>query len=68
MFDAFSDVVAGIASIGAVAYVLYEMDRRKKQLRDLISVLDADDAKLSRQLEEMAKTGQLVQYRGAPTA
>lgn len=67
MFDNWMDVTSGIAMAGAVAYTIYAIDQRQRKLKDLINVLDGQDAALSRRLEELIQEGMLP-YRGAATA
>ena len=67
MFENWMDVTSGIAMAGALAYTIYAIDQRQRKLRDLINVLDGQDADLSRRLEQMINEGMLP-YHGAATA
>jgi len=65
MLDRFMDVFAvGMAAVG-VAYALWEIKRRRKRLRDLFNVLNAEDAAITRSLEQFAAAGKLKPYAGA---
>lgn len=67
-FGSWTDVVAGVATAAAVGYMIYEVDRRQRKLRDLFYVLDGDDRAVFDQLEEMVRTGQLTPHSEAATA
>jgi hypothetical protein len=49
----------------AVGYVVFEIDRRRRKLHDLIDVLGGEDAKLTEGLVSMVESGELRPYTGA---
>ena len=65
MFERGTDVVAGVVLAVGVAYLVYEVDRRQKKLRDVFYVLEGEDAAIFDQLEEMVRTGLLTPDRKA---
>ena len=65
MFERGTDVVAGVVLAVGVAYLVYEVDRRQKKLRDVFYVLEGADAAIFDQLEEMVRTGLLTPDRKA---
>ncbi|MGA2219467.1 MAG: hypothetical protein ABSG51_15365 [Terracidiphilus sp.] len=67
MFDNWMDVTSGVAMAGAVAYTIYAIDQRQRKLKDMMNVLDGQDAALSRRLEELIQEG-LLPYSGAAKA
>lgn len=67
MFDNWMDVTSGVAMAGAVAYTIYAIDQRQRKLKDMMNVLDGQDAALSRRLEELIQEG-LLPYVGAAKA
>ncbi len=67
-FGTWTDVVAGVAAAAAVAYMVYEVDRRQRKLKDLFYVLDGDDRAVFDRLEEMVQTGRLKPHGEAATA
>jgi len=52
----------------AVGYVVYEIERRRRELNDVWDVLDEEDALLTEKLEEMVESGELQPYTGATLA
>jgi hypothetical protein len=46
----------------ALAYLVYEIDRRKRKLRDLFYVLDSEEADISADLSSMVESGELQPY------
>ena len=60
MFERGTDVVAGVVLAVGLAYLVYEVDRRQKKLRDVFYVLEGEDAAIFDQLEEMVNTGVLT--------
>jgi hypothetical protein len=60
MFESTSDIVAAGATAAAVAYLVFEIDRRRRKLHDLIDVLDSEDAALTSDLEKLVSTGVLT--------
>ena len=66
MFDTFSDVFMGLVSVVAVVYLATEISKHNKQMKDMIYILDSEDAKLTGELEELARVGLIVPYAGAP--
>ena len=66
MFETFSDVFMGFVSLVAVAYLASEISKHNKNMKDMIYILDDEDAKLTGELEELARVGLIVPYEGAP--
>ena len=64
----FSDILAILMSALAVGYLVYEIERRRRKLHDVVDVLDADDALLTASLEDMVERGELQPYTGATLA
>ncbi len=64
-FGTWTDVVTGAVALAVVAYLVYEIDRRQKKLRDLFYVLGPDSAIMTAHLEELARRGLVKPYRGA---
>jgi len=62
MFDRVGEVVSVVLGALALAYLIYEIDKRKRKLSDLFYVLDKDDAKLSAELISMVDSGELQPY------
>ena len=52
----------------AVGYLVYEIDRRRRKLHDLIDVLGGEDAELTERLVSMVASGELRPYTGATLA
>jgi hypothetical protein len=62
VFENFSDVLAGAVALVAVSYLAFAIEKKRKQLRELFNVIDADDAVMFDQLEEMVIAGTLKPY------
>jgi hypothetical protein len=62
MFDRVGEVVSVVLGALALAYLVYEIDRRKRRLRDLFYVLDSEDADISAELTSMVESGELQPY------
>jgi hypothetical protein len=62
MFDRVGEVVSVVLGALALAYLVYEIDRRKRKLRDLFYVLDSEDADISAELTSMVESGELQPY------
>jgi len=62
MFDRVGEVVSVILGALALGYLIYEIDRRKRKLRDLFYVLDSEDADISAELMGMVDRGELRPY------
>jgi len=62
MFDRVGEVVSVILGALALAYLIYEIDKRKSKLRDLFYVLGSEDAEISAELAGMVEIGQLQPY------
>jgi len=62
MFDRVGEVVSVILGALALGYLIYEIDRRKRKLRDLFYVLDSEDADISAELMGMVDRGELQPY------
>jgi hypothetical protein len=60
-----SDYVTIFMSALALGYVVYEIDRRQRKLREVFDVLDADDAAITARLEDMVASGELQPFAGA---
>jgi hypothetical protein len=60
MLDRFGEAVSVV--LGALAYLVYEIDRRKRKLRDLFYVLDSEEADISADLSSMVESGELQPY------
>jgi predicted MarR family transcription regulator len=67
MFERWTDVVAGVGVAIGLAYVMYEIDRRQKKLRDVFYVLNGEDTAIFDQLEEMVRVGLITPDHGAAT-
>jgi hypothetical protein len=48
--------------------MVYEIDRRRRKLHDLIDVLGGEDAELTEGLLSMVRNGELRPYTGATLA
>jgi hypothetical protein len=67
MLDRFGEAVSVVLGALALAYLVYEIDRRKRKLRDLFHVLDGEEADISADLLSMVESGELQPYsRGVP--
>jgi hypothetical protein len=62
MFDRVGEVVSVVLGALALGYLIYEIDRRKRKLRDLFYVLDSEDADISAELMDMVDCGELQPY------
>ena len=62
MFDRVGEVVSVVLGALALAYLIYEIDKRKRKLSDLFHVLGRDDATLSAELIGMVESGELQPY------
>jgi hypothetical protein len=62
MFDRIGEIVSVLLGALAVAYLVYEIDRRKRKLSNLFYVLDAQDADMSSELADMVESGELQPY------
>jgi hypothetical protein len=62
MFDRMGEVVSVVLGALALGYLIYEIDRRKRKLRDLFYVLDSEDADISAELMGMVDRGELQPY------
>ena len=62
MFDRVGEVVSVVLGALALGYLIYEIDRRKRKLRDLFYVLDSEDADISAELMGMVDRGELQAY------
>lgn len=68
MFENFSDVLAGAVALVAVSYMAFAIEKKRKQLRELFNVIDADDAVMFGHLEELVAAGVLKPYHRTATA
>jgi hypothetical protein len=62
MLDRFGEAISVVLGALALAYLVYEIDRRKRKLRDLFHVLDADEADISADLLNMVESGEVRPY------
>jgi len=62
MLDRFGEAVSVVLGALALAYLVYEIDRRKRKLRDLFHVLDGEEADISADLSRMVESGELQPY------
>jgi hypothetical protein len=62
MLDRFGEAVSVVLGALALAYLVYEIDRRKRKLRDLFYVLDSEEADISADLSSMVESGELQPY------
>jgi hypothetical protein len=62
MLDRFGEAVSVVLGALALAYLVYEIDRRKRKLRDLFHVLDGEEADISADLLSMVESGELQPY------
>ncbi|HEX4617302.1 MAG TPA: hypothetical protein VH230_15485 [Stellaceae bacterium] len=62
MLDRFGEAVSVVLGALALAYLVYEIDRRKRKLRDLFHVLDSEEADISADLSRMVERGELQPY------
>jgi hypothetical protein len=68
MPERWSDYFTMFMSALAVGYMIYEIDRRQRKLREIFDVLDAEDAAVTARLEDMVASGELQPYTGATLA
>jgi hypothetical protein len=68
MPERWSDYLTIFMGALAVGYMIYEIDRRQRKLREVFDVLDADDAAITARLEAMVASGELEPYTGATLA
>jgi hypothetical protein len=68
MLDRLGEVISVALGALALAYLVYEIDRRKRKLRDLFYVLDGEDADISADLLGMVESGELQPYSRAVRA
>jgi hypothetical protein len=62
MLDRFGEAISVVLGALALAYLVYEIDRRKRKLRDLFHVLDGEEADISADLVSMVESGELQPY------
>ena len=62
MLDRFGEAISVVLGALALAYLVYEIDRRKRKLRDLFYVLDSEEADISADLSSMVESGDLQPY------
>jgi hypothetical protein len=68
MPERWSDYLTIFMGVLAVGYLVYEIDRRQRKLREVFDVLDAEDAAITARLEDMVASGELRPYTGATLA
>lgn len=59
-FNQILTTVFGVALVGALGF---EIARRRRKLRELYNVLDAEDRHVVAELDQMVASGLLQQYR-----
>jgi hypothetical protein len=62
MLDRFGEAISIVLGALALAYLVYEIDRRKRRLRDLFHVLGSEEADISAELSSMVESGELQPY------
>jgi hypothetical protein len=68
MFESFGDVLGGAVAVVAVGYLVFEIEKKRKELRSLFNVISADDAVMFGQLEDMVAAGALIPHHTIATA
>jgi hypothetical protein len=68
MPERWSDYLTIFMSALAVGYMIYEIDRRQRRLREVFDVLDAEDSAATGTLEGMVASGVLQPYTGLTLA
>ena len=68
MPERLSDLIGIFMGVLALGYLIYEVDRRQRKLHEVFDVLDADDAVITKRLEDMVASGELQPYAGATLA
>jgi hypothetical protein len=63
--ESWSDYLTIFMGALALGYLVYEIDRRQRQLHAVFDVLDADDANVTARLEDMVARGELQPFAGA---
>jgi hypothetical protein len=63
--DRFGEIVSVVLGALALTYLVYEIDRRKRKLRDLFHVLGNEEADISAELLGMVESGELQPYSRA---
>jgi hypothetical protein len=62
MLDRFGEAVSVVLGALALAYLVYEIDRRKRKLRTLFHVLDGEEPDILADLSSMVESGELQPY------
>jgi hypothetical protein len=62
MFDSFGDVLGGAVAVVAIGYLVFEIEQKRKKLRTLFNVINADDAVMFGQLEDMVAIGVIIPH------
>ena len=62
MFDRVGEIFSLVLGALAVGYLVFEIDRRRRKLHEIVDVLDADDADITATLEDMVESGELQPY------
>jgi hypothetical protein len=62
MLDRFGEAVSVVLGALALAYLVYEIDRRQRKLRALFHVLDGEEANILADLSSMVESGELQPY------
>ena len=68
MFDRVTEVLSLVLGALAVGYLVYEIDRRQRKLRDIWDVLGGEDALITQALEDMVESGELQPFVGTALA
>lgn len=63
MNEQFSNVIAGVTAALMVAWVGFEISRRRAKLREVYDVLGSDERAITAALEKMVAEGILKPYR-----
>ena len=62
MLDRLGEAVSVVLGALAIAYLVYEIDRRKRRVRALFHVLDGTEADISADLLNMVESGELKPF------
>jgi hypothetical protein len=68
MNEQFSNVIAGLTAVFVAAWLGFEINRRRKRLRETYDVLDNNDRHIVVALEQMVEDGKLKPWVPAAAA